>query len=229
MLHAALAFLLLAWRPPADDPDEARRRMVEQQIVARGVTDPRVLDAMRAVARHRFVEPALAAQAYSDQPLPIGNGQTISQPYIVAYMTELLQLPPGAKVLEVGTGCGYQTAVLAEIAREVWSIEIVQALADRARKTLAELGYRNAHVMHGDGYGGWPEHAPFDGILVAAAPDHVPPALIAQLKVGGRLVIPVGRFDQEMRVITRTADGSREERLIPVRFVPLTRDVRDEE
>jgi protein-L-isoaspartate(D-aspartate) O-methyltransferase len=181
------------------------------------------------VARHRFVEPALAAQAYSDQPLPIGNGQTISQPYIVAYMTELLQLPPGAKVLEVGTGCGYQTAVLAEIAREVWSIEIVQALADRAKKTLAELGYRNAHVMHGDGYGGWPEHAPFDGILVAAAPDHVPPALIAQLKVGGRLVIPVGRFDQEMRVITRTADGSREERLIPVRFVPLTRDVRDEE
>jgi protein-L-isoaspartate(D-aspartate) O-methyltransferase len=229
MLHAALAFLLLALRPQADGQDEARRRMVEQQIVARGVSDPRVLDAMRAVPRHRFVDASLAAQAYSDRPLPIGSGQTISQPYIVAYMTELLKLPPGAKVLEVGTGCGYQTAVLAEIAREVWSIEIVQALADRAKQTLADLGYRHAHVKHGDGYGGWPEHAPFDGILVAAAPDHVPPALVAQLKVGGRLVIPVGRFDQEMRVITRTADGSREERLIPVRFVPLTRDVREDE
>jgi protein-L-isoaspartate(D-aspartate) O-methyltransferase len=229
MLPAALVFLLVAWRPQADGPEEARRRMVEQQIVARGVSDPRVLDAMRAVARHRFVDASLAAQAYSDQPLPIGNGQTISQPYIVAYMTELLKLPPGARVLEVGTGCGYQTAVLAEIAREVWSIEIVQALANRATQTLAELGYRNAHVRHGDGYGGWPEHAPFDGILVAAAPDHVPPALVAQLKVGGRLVIPVGRLDQEMRVITRTVDGSREERLIPVRFVPLTRDVREDE
>jgi protein-L-isoaspartate(D-aspartate) O-methyltransferase len=229
MLPAALVFLLVAWRPQADGPEEARRRMVEQQIVARGVSDPRVLDAMRAVARHRFVDASLAAQAYSDQPLPIGNGQTISQPYIVAYMTELLKLPPGARVLEVGTGCGYQTAVLAEIAREVWSIEIVQALANRATQTLAALGYRNAHVRHGDGYGGWPEHAPFDGILVAAAPDHVPPALVAQLKVGGRLVIPVGRLDQEMRVITRTVDGSREERLIPVRFVPLTRDVREDE
>jgi protein-L-isoaspartate(D-aspartate) O-methyltransferase len=229
MLPAALVFLLVAWRPQADGPEEARRRMVEQQIVARGVSDPRVLDAMRAVARHRFVDASLAAQAYSDQPLPIGNGQTISQPYIVAYMTELLKLPPGARVLEVGTGCGYQTAVLAEIAREVWSIEIVQALANRATQTLAELGYRNEHVRHGDGYGGWPEHAPFDGILVAAAPDHVPPALVAPLKVGGRLVIPVGRLDQEMRVITRTVDGSREERLIPVRFVPLTRDVREDE
>lgn len=229
MLQAALAFLLLAWRPQVDGADEARRRMVDQQIAARGVSDPRVLDAMRAVPRHRFVDASLAAQAYSDQPLPIGSGQTISQPYIVAYMTELLKLPPGAKVLEVGTGCGYQTAVLAEIAREVWSIEIVRALADQATQTLAALGYRNAHVRHGDGYGGWPEQAPFDGILVAAAPDHVPPALVAQLKVGGRLVIPVGRFDQEMRVITRTADGSREERLIPVRFVPLTRDVREDE
>ena len=224
-----MAFLLLAWRPQVDGADEARRRMVDQQIAARGVSDPRVLDAMRAVPRHRFVDASLAARAYSDQPLPIGSGQTISQPYIVAYMTELLKLPPGAKVLEVGTGCGYQTAVLAEIAREVWSIEIVRALADQATQTLAALGYRNAHVRHGDGYGGWPEQAPFDGILVAAAPDHVPPALVAQLKVGGRLVIPVGRFDQEMRVITRTADGSREERLIPVRFVPLTRDVREDE
>jgi protein-L-isoaspartate(D-aspartate) O-methyltransferase len=215
MLHAVLTFLLLAWRPQYDSPEESRRRMVEQQIAARGVTDPRVLEAMRAVPRHRFVDASLASQAYTDQPLPIGNGQTISQPYIVAYMTELLRLPRGAKVLEVGTGCGYQTAVLAEIAQEVWSIEIVEALAESAKATLTALGYGNAHVRHGDGYGGWP--------------DHVPPALVAQLKVGGRLVIPVGQFDQEIRVITRTADGTREERLIPVRFVPLTRDVREEE
>lgn len=229
MLQAALALVLLAFRLQPDGPDEARRRMVEQQIAARGVTDERVLRAMRAVPRHRFVEASLASQAYSDGPLPIGHGQTISQPYIVAYMTELLRLPEGAKVLEVGTGCGYQAAVLAEIAREVWSIEIIGALAETARKTLDGLGYRNVHVRHGDGYAGWAEAAPFDAILVAAAPDHVPPALVAQLKVGGRLVLPVGRFDQEIRVITKTADGTREERLIPVRFVPLTRDVREDE
>ena len=229
MLQAALALVLLAFRPQGEGPDEARRRMVEQQIVARGVSDAKVLAAMRKVPRHRFVDASLAREAYTDRPLPIGHGQTISQPYIVAYMTELLKLPEGAKVLEVGTGCGYQAAVLAEIAREVKTIEIVGALADAATKTLKDLGYANAAVRHGDGYAGWPEEAPFDGILVAAAPDHVPPALVAQLKLGGRLVLPVGRFDQEMRVITRTANGTREERLIPVRFVPLTRDVREEE
>ena len=204
-------------------------RMVER-LRESGIRDEVVLSALLAVPRHRFVDEALAIRAYDDVPLPIGHGQTISQPWVVARMTELARNGRELDgVLEVGTGCGYQTAVLAEIAREVWSIEIVQALADRATKTLADLGYRNAHVRHGDGYGGWPEQAPFDGILVAAAPDHVPPALVAQLKVGGRLVIPVGRFDQEMRVITRTAEGSREERLIPVRFVPLTRDVREDE
>ena len=229
MLQAALALVLLAFRPQPDGPDEARRRMVDGQIVARGVTDPRVLQAMRRVPRHRFVEASLAPHAYDDRPLPIGHGQTISQPYIVAYMTELLKLPDGAKVLEVGTGCGYQAAVLGEIAREVKTIEIVGALAATAKSTLEALGYRNVTVRHGDGYAGWPEEAPFDGILVAAAPDHVPPALVAQLKVGGRLVLPVGRFDQEMRVITRTADGTSEQRLIPVRFVPLTRDVREDE
>jgi protein-L-isoaspartate(D-aspartate) O-methyltransferase len=229
MLQAALALVLLAFRLQTDGPDEARRRMVDQQIAARGVSDPKVLAAMRRVPRHRFVDASLARDAYADRPLPIGHGQTISQPYIVAYMTELLKLPDGAKVLEVGTGCGYQAAVLAEIARDVKTIEIVGALAESATRTLSDLGYRNVAVRHGDGYGGWPEEAPFDGILVAAAPDHVPPALVAQLKVGGRLVLPVGRFDQEMRVITRTAGGTREERLIPVRFVPLTRDVREEE
>jgi len=203
--------------------------MVDQQIAARGVEDQRVLAAMRKVPRDRFVDPRLAGEAYDDRPLPIGQGQTISQPYIVGYMTELLRLKPGARVLEVGTGCGYQAAVLGEVAREVFTIEIVRPLADCARKVLDELGYRNIQVRHGDGYGGWPEHAPFDGILVAAAPDHVPPALIAQLAVGARLVIPVGDFNQEIRVITRTATAHTEERLIPVRFVPLTRDVREDD
>lgn len=203
--------------------------MVEQQIRDRGVADPRVLAAMRKVLRHRFVDASLAASAYDDRPLPIGHAQTISQPYIVAYMTELLRLAPGAKVLEIGTGCGYQAAVLAELAREVYTIEIVKPLADCATRTLKDLGYANVHVRHGDGYGGWPDQAPFDGIVVAAAPDHVPPALIAQLATGARLVIPVGDAHQEIRVITKTATSHREERLLPVRFVPLTRDVRDQD
>ncbi len=203
--------------------------MVERQIAARGVADPRVLNAMRRVPRHRFVDPSQAASAYDDRPLPIGQGQTISQPYIVAYMTELLGLPPASRVLEVGTGCGYQAAVLAEIAGEVYTVEIVKALADAATARLAALGYRHVHVRHGDGYGGWPHHAPFAGIVVAAAPDHVPAALVAQLAVGARLVIPVGDADQEIWVITKTADGQTEERLIPVRFVPLTRDVREQD
>jgi protein-L-isoaspartate(D-aspartate) O-methyltransferase len=207
----------------------ARARMVEQQIAARGVADPRVLAAMRKVPRHRFVDATLATSAYDDRPLPIGHAQTISQPYIVAYMTELLRLQPGAKVLEIGTGCGYQAAVLAELAREVYTIEIVKPLADCATKVLKDLGYGNIHVRHGDGYGGWPDQAPFDGIVVAAAPDHVPPALVAQLATGARLVIPVGDAYQEIRVITKTATGQREERLLPVRFVPLTRDVREQD
>ena len=208
---------------------DARARMVRTQIEARGVADRRVLAAMATVPRHRFVDAGLASQAYDDRPLPIGHGQTISQPYIVAYMTELLSLTPGARVLEVGTGCGYQAAVAGEIARQVYTIEIVKALADAARTTLANLGYTNISVRHGDGYGGWPDQAPFDGIVVAAAPDHVPPALVAQLAMGARLVLPVGDEHQEIRVITRTVGGHREERLIPVRFGPLTRDVRDQD
>lgn len=209
---------------PADQHSDARERMVERQIAARGIADPRVLAAMRTVPRHLFVGPAGTAEAYEDHPLPIGHGQTISQPYIVAYMVELAQIQPGERVLEVGTGCGYQAAVLAELAREVYTIEIVEPLAECARQALAAAGYEQVHVRHGDGYGGWPEVAPFDAIVVAAAPDHVPPALVAQLAVGGRLVVPVGTWSQEIRVITRTEQGTTEERLIPVRFVPLTRD-----
>jgi protein-L-isoaspartate(D-aspartate) O-methyltransferase len=214
---------------PSDDSfSDARTRMVERQIAARGVTDPAVLAAMRKVPRHEFVPPAHRDEAYDDHPLPIGHGQTISQPYIVAYMVELARIQPSERVLEVGTGCGYQAAVLGEVARDVFTIEIVKPLADCASSTLDRLAYRNVRVRYGDGYGGWPEHAPFDAIVVAAAPDHVPPALVEQLAVGGRLVIPVGTWNQEIRVITRTEAGTTQERLIPVRFVPLVRDPRPE-
>ena len=196
--------------------------MVERQIATRGVVDPRVLDAMRAVPRHRFVPPSLASRAYDDSPLPIGHDQTISQPYIVAYMTEALGLPENARVLEIGTGSGYQAAVLAEVSDEVFTVEIVPELAERSTELLAELGYDNVRVRHGDGYRGWPDEAPFDGILVAAAPDHVPPALIDQLAIGARLVIPVGENIQNMTVVTKTADGSTMETTLPVRFVPMT-------
>ncbi len=199
-----------------------RQHMVDRQIRGRGVRDPRVLEALAAVPRHRFVPPQLQEQAYADTPLPIGSSQTISQPYIVAYMTEALDLPPDATVLEIGTGSGYQAAVLAEVAREVYSIEIVPELAERSAQLLAELGYDNVHLRLGDGYRGWPEAAPFDGIMVTAAPDHVPPALVEQLAVGARLVIPVGRHAQEMRVVTMTEDGPVSDTTLPVRFVPMT-------
>ena len=227
MLRAIVAALFLTSEMQGDPYADVRARMVERQIAARGVQDERVLRAMRAVPRHKFVDARYGREAYGDHPLPIGHGQTISQPYIVAYMIELLKLPPDARVLEVGTGCGYQAAVLGEISREVYTIEIVEALATCARATLAQLGYDNVHVRHGDGYGGWPGKAPFDGIVVAAAPADVPPALVEQRAPGGRLVIPVGDVDQEIRVITRTPEGPKEERLIPVRFVPLTRDPRE--
>ncbi len=196
--------------------------MVERQIQARGISAPAVLDALAAVPRHRFVPEALAPRAYEDTPLPIGYDQTISQPYVVAYMTEAAALPPDAKVLDIGTGSGYQAAVLAEIVSRVYSIEIVPELADRSRRLLADLGYDNVEVRTGDGYRGWPEEAPFDAIVVAAAPDHVPPALVEQLAVGARLVIPVGRFTQEILIVTRTAGGSTTEAVLPVRFVPMT-------
>lgn len=207
------------------DPFEARRaRMVEDQIRARGVRDERVLEAMRSVPRHRFVPEEHRDEAYGDFPLPIGFNQTISQPYIVAFMTEALRIGPGARVLEVGTGSGYQAAVLGRIAAQVYTIEIVSPLAARSAALLAELGCANVHVKDGDGYAGWPEHAPFDAVIVTAAPDHVPPPLIDQLAMGGRLVIPVGVIEQELRVLTKQPDGRlREEARMPVRFVPLTR------
>jgi len=201
----------------------AAARMVDQQLRPHDIVDPRVLAAMREVPRHRFVPPERAAEAYDDTPLPIGYGQTISQPYIVAYMTQALELEPGHRVLEIGTGSGYQAAVLARIAKEVYTIEIVPELAARAAGTLRELGYGHVHVREGDGYAGWPEHAPFDRIIVTAAPDHVPQPLVDQLAVGGRLVIPVGDVRQQMAILTKTKDGVVERRTIGVRFVPLTR------
>lgn len=210
---------------PPDEVHAARRaRMVAEQIEARGIRDARVLAAMRAVPRHRFVPDDHQDQAYGDFPLPIGFNQTISQPYIVAFMTEALRAGPDAKVLEIGTGSGYQAAVLGEVAGEVYTIEIVSPLAAQSAALLAELGYANVHVKDGDGYAGWPQHAPFDGIMVTAAPDHVPEPLVEQLAVGGRLVIPVGVAEQDLRVLAKLPDGSlREEERIPVRFVPLTR------
>jgi protein-L-isoaspartate(D-aspartate) O-methyltransferase len=199
-----------------------RFEMVERQIEARGVKDPRVLDAMRRVERHHFVPSGLEMQAYGDSPLSIGEGQTISQPYIVALMTELGKIRPDARVLEVGTGSGYQAAVLSVLAKEVYSIEIIESLGKESKEKLDRLGYSNVHVRIGDGYQGWPEHAPFDAILVTAAPDHVPQPLLDQLKVGARLVIPLGDFYQDLAVITKTETGFKEEKIIPVRFVPMT-------
>jgi protein-L-isoaspartate(D-aspartate) O-methyltransferase len=196
--------------------------MVRDQIAARGVTDRRVLDAMRRVPRHEFVPPQMQANAYDDRPLPIGLGQTISQPYIVAYMTEELRVTPKSKVLEVGTGSGYQAAVLSGLVAEVYSIEIVPELAARATQTLKRLGYNNVKVRAGDGYRGWPAAAPFDRIIVTAAPDHIPKPLIDQLAVGGRMVIPVGDQYQQMTIVTKTKRGVVEQRTIDVRFVPMT-------
>jgi protein-L-isoaspartate(D-aspartate) O-methyltransferase len=200
----------------------ARAEMVAEQIAARGVVDGAVLAAMRKVPRHEFVPSNVAKMAYDDRPLPIGWGQTISQPYIVALMSELAALRPGARVLEVGTGSGYQAAVLSELGAKVYTIEIVSPLADKAAATLTRLGYGSVHARTGDGYGGWPEAAPFDAILVTAAPRSVPLPLKQQLKIGGRLVLPVGTYDQELRVITRTAQGWDERGVIPVLFVPMT-------
>ena len=210
----------------ATDYAELRSRMVSTQLEARGIKDARVLAAMRKVPRHEFVPDALVASAYDDGALPIGHAQTISQPYIVALMTELAALAPDAKVLEVGTGSGYQAAVLAEMAKDVYSIEIVEPLGRRAETTLRRLGYERVHVRIGDGYRGWPEAAPFDAVLVTAAPGKVPAPLLEQLAPGGRLVIPVGTDDQMLEVHRRTKTGITVERTIPVRFVPMTGEAR---
>jgi len=198
-----------------------REQMVQRQIEARGVSDKKVLEAMRRVERHLFIPMIGRLVAYGDHPVSIGYGQTISQPYIVAYMTESARLEPDDKVLEIGTGSGYQAAILAEIVGEVYTIEIVEPLAEQAEKRLKDLGYDNIVVRHGDGYKGWPEEAPFDAVVVTAAPDEIPQELVKQLKVGGRMVIPVGSFYQELYRITKTENGIEKERLLPVRFVPM--------
>ena len=210
----------------AQERHEERDAMVSRQIAARGVSDERVLAAMRTVPRHRFVPDRLARSAYADHPLPIGEGQTISQPYIVALMTETLAVEEGDRVLEIGTGSAYQAAVLAELVAEVYSIEIRGPLAESAAALLDELEYGNVQTQHADGYYGWPEAAPFDHIMITAAVDHVPPPLLEQLAVGGRLILPLGNpfAHQSLVVVTKSQDGFRMQEILGVLFVPMTGD-----
>ncbi len=235
LIVALILGALTALAAAADDERAAERQSMVETIeaharsVGSGIGDAglgaRVLEALRSVPRHEFVPGEASHLAYIDRPLPIGLGQTISQPFIVALMTHLLQVKPDDRILEIGTGSGYQAAVLSQLAREVYSVEIVPELGRQAARTLSRLGYANVTTRIGDGYQGWPEHAPYDGIMVTAAPDHVPPALVAQLKPGGRLVIPVGALFQDLMVIAKAADGTTTStNIIPVRFVPLTRD-----
>jgi protein-L-isoaspartate(D-aspartate) O-methyltransferase len=216
---------MLLGRRAAGSFDEERAAMVREQLEARGIRDARVLDAMRAVPRHRFVPERYRRDAYADTPLPIGRGQTISQPYMVAFTAEVLQLGGDERVLEVGSGSGYAAAVLARLAREVYGIELEAELYERSVVTLRELAYPNVHLRAGDGHQGWPEKAPFDAIVLSAAAEEIPGALWEQLAVGGRLVYPRGRADavQELVLVTKTSEGRREKRLAPVRFVPLRR------
>lgn len=200
-----------------------RKYMVETQIKQRGVKDERVIQAMLKVERHRFISQELWGLAYSDQPLPIGYGQTISQPYIVALMTELLQLKGDERVLEVGTGSGYQAAILAELVKEVYTIEIIPELVERSSAILKELGYKNIFVKCGDGYLGWPEYANFDAIIITCAPSEIPKGLVEQLKDGGRMVVPVGTFFQELKVVEKIGGKVRITDVIPVRFVPMVK------
>jgi protein-L-isoaspartate(D-aspartate) O-methyltransferase len=226
LVIALTAFLAMAWRLWAQTEEShaaVRARMVSGQLKDRGITDARVLAAMGKVPRHRFVPAWLAPLAYADQPLPIGSGQTISQPYIVALMTQWAEVQDGDKVLEVGTGSGYQAAVLAELTDKVYSIELLPELAREAQKRLADLGYGRVRVLTGDGSAGWPQEAPFAAILVTAAAPEVPPALATQLQEGGRLVMPVGRAGglQYLKRFRRVGGRLQEEATLPVRFVPL--------
>ena len=206
-----------------------QEEMIEHQLIDRDIRDPRVLRAMADVDRSLFVPEELRHRSYEDGPLPIGKSQTISQPYIVAYMAEALQLAETDRVLEIGTGCGYNAAVLAHIVREVYSIEIIEWLADLARENLAQTDRQNIHLRHGDGYAGWPEAAPFDAIVLTAAPPQIPEQLKYQLQIGGRLLAPVGRTSQHLVLLQRTGeDAFREEKLQPVRFVPMTGRAQEE-
>jgi len=214
----------LAWSDDDVTYERARERMVRTQIQSRNVRDPGTLAAMRAVPRHKFVPERYVGQAYNDHPLPIGLGQTISQPFIVAFMTELMKLEPGDRVFELGTGSGYQAAVASMVAGSVYTMEIYKDLADAAKERLESLGFTNVHARHGDGYNGWEEKAPFDAIIVTAAADHIPPPLIKQLRPGGRLIIPLGSpFSvQQLVLVTKDLKGKVSERaIIAVRFVPL--------
>lgn len=219
LIIAVIPFFLIA-----EDFSAKRVSMVEKDIRARGVKDEKVLGAMLTIPRHLFVDPSLQEKAYNDHPLPIGEGQTISQPYVVALMTEAVALQGGEKVLEIGTGSGYQAAVLAVIARDVYSIEIKKGLFEIARKRLKSLGYGNITVKHGDGYFGWEEQAPFDAIVITASANHVPPPLLAQLKEGGRLIIPLGStvFYQNLTLFTKAKGKVKIRELGGVAFVPMT-------
>ncbi len=209
---------------PHNDPSRQVERdlMVDTQIVAEGITDPAVIAAMRRVPRHRFIPDYASEDAYGDFPLSIGHRQTISQPFIVAYMTQALELSPGEKVLEIGTGSGYQAAILVELGVHVFSIEIVEPLAQYARDNLSKLGYDHVRVRAGDGYQGWAEERPFDAIILTAAPDHIPTPLLEQLAVGGRVILPVGGYAQNLVLIRRTEEGYQRIELLPVKFVPMT-------
>jgi protein-L-isoaspartate(D-aspartate) O-methyltransferase len=233
-VSAVAVFAAASWRSEdtmtESDKDTffyQRQQMVRTQLVTRDIIDVNVLEAMSSVPRHEFVPEEYRSESYTDGPLPIGYGQTISQPYIVAIMTQLMQIDSTSKVLEIGTGSGYQAAILAEIAKEVYTIEIVEPLCERADSVLSTLGYDSVHVRCGDGYRGWPEAAPFDAIIVTAAPDHVPQPLIDQLKDDGIMVIPVGDRYQELIQITKTEKGLSRKSVIPVRFVPMTGEAED--
>jgi len=211
----------------ADGYGEKRQRMVEKDLKARGIKDPKVLEAMGKIPRQLFVEESLRDEAYADHPLPIGEGQTISQPYVVALMTEAIRLKPGDRVLEIGTGSGYQAAVLAEIVKDVYTIEIRKGLAETAAKRLADLGYKNVQAKYGDGYFGWEEYAPFDVIMITASANHIPPPLIKQLREGGRLILPLGStlFHQTLTLVTKEKGDLKMEQREAVVFVPLVGEV----
>lgn len=225
---ALLAVLVAPLAAAQDDARGLRREMVAEQVAGRGIDDPAVLAALAQVPRHLFVPEAELADAYADRPLPIGYGQTVSQPYVVALMTSLADLDGDDRVLEIGTGSGYHTAVLSRVAGEVFSIEIIEPLARQAEERLSRLGYPNVELRFGDGYQGWEEEGPFDAIILTAAPPKIPQPLIDQLEIGGRMVVPVGGTIQDLQVLTRTADGLEKRTVIPVRLQPMTGRVRED-
>lgn len=228
VLGVAVVLSLAGPARAGDNLEALRHSMVQQQVKQRGITKPEVLAAMEQVPRHLFVPDSLRADAYSDRPLVLGPGRSVYQPYVVALMTSLLELKKGDRVLEIGTGSGYHAAVLSRIAREVYSVEIVETVASQASKRLTVLGYHNVVIRVGDGYRGWPEHAPFDAILLSAGTPRVPKLLIDQLRVGGKMVVPVGGgFFQDLLVITKAKDGIEKRTIIPVRLSPMTGKVQD--